>query len=176
MKGLSVRRTPKIPMRPALSLRSVPMESRNEPRQSIASRASGFASNLNAKQVRELETRLQRLKVELTAALDGRAGTFDTSHLNESLIKGDDAEVAEKQRMSNATLQEIEFIKSRLRLVERALRKLGEGVYGICEETEEPIGFERLSVVPWARFAVHVQEMRERKMRDFKVSRLRSEV
>jgi len=130
---------------------------------------------LSSKQVRDLEERLQGLKLELKTALEGKAGVFNTAALSESLIKGDDAEVAEKQRVSNAALQELDFLKNRLRLVERALAKMEIGVFGICEETEEPIGFERLSVVPWARYSVHVQELRERKMRDFKVSRLRSE-
>ncbi len=101
---------------------------------------------------------------------------FNTQAHNESLIKGDDAEVAEKQRQSNAALQEMDMLKNRLILVERALKKIEHGVYGICEETEEPIGFERLSVIPWARYGVKVQELREMKLREYRVSRLRSEV
>ena len=73
-------------------------------------------------------------------------------------------------------MQELDILKTRLKLVQRALDKISEGDYGVCEETEEPIGFERLSVVPWARYSVHVQEMRERKMREFRISRLKSEL
>jgi DnaK suppressor protein len=138
--------------------------------------ATAGSSGLTAKQIKVLHIRLVELKIELNAALMGKAGIFNTEAQNESLIKGDDAEVAEKQRVSNAALQELDFLKGRLKLVERAMAKIEEGVYGICEDTEEPIGFERLTVVPWARFSVHVQELRERKMREFKVSRLRSEV
>lgn len=131
---------------------------------------------LTATQVRELERRLVGLRAELKVGINTKA-TLVVSGItvSESLIKGDDAEVAEKQRVSNAALQELEILKGRLMLVERALLKIEEGVYGLCEETEEPIGYERLVAVPWARYAVHVQEVRERKLRDFKVSRLRSE-
>lgn len=135
-----------------------------------------FQVGLNFTQIQTLEGRLIELKNEITTALESKSDIFNNQAINESLIKGDDAEVAEKQRQSNAALQEMDMLKNRLLLVERALKKIDHGVYGICEETEEPIGFERLIVIPWARYGVKVQEMRERKLRDFRVSRLRSEV
>jgi DnaK suppressor protein len=130
---------------------------------------------LNASQMRDLEKRLHELRRELKEQLEEKAGVFNATANAESVIKGDDAEVAEKQRVSNAALQEIDFLKNRMSLVGRALAKIEAGVYGMCEESEEPIGYERLSVVPWARFSVNVQEMHERKMRDYKVNRLRAE-
>ncbi len=136
---------------------------------------SSVVPELSKRQQEELRERLNLLKGELELALEKKADFFNTNNHNESLIKGDDAEVAEKQRQSNAALQEIDIMKSRLALVERALVKIEGGVYGVCEETDEPIGYERLKVVPWARYCVRVQEMRERRLRDFKVNRLRSE-
>ncbi|MEO5668257.1 MAG: TraR/DksA family transcriptional regulator [Bdellovibrionota bacterium] len=127
-------------------------------------------------QIEELESRLLTLKGEIKAALGGKTDLFNTQAHNESLIKGDDAEVAEKQRQSNSALQEMDMLKNRLVLVDRALKKIEHGVYGICEETEEPIGFERLSVIPWARYGVKVQELREMRLREYRVSRLRAEV
>jgi DnaK suppressor protein len=131
---------------------------------------------LTAAQVEDLEQRLLSLRGEIKAALEGKSDLFNTQAHNESLIKGDDAEVAEKQRQSNSALQEMDMLKNRLILVERALKKIEHGVYGICEETEEPIGYERLSVIPWARYGVKVQELREMRLREYRVSRLRSEV
>jgi DnaK suppressor protein len=127
---------------------------------------------LTLKQTQELEVKLKTLKGEIKAALEGKADVFNYHATNESLIKGDDAEVAEKQRMSSAALQEMDMLKNRMILIDRALKKIELGSYGICEETEEPIGFERLLIVPWARYGVKVQEMRERRLRDFKVNRL----
>jgi DnaK suppressor protein len=34
--------------------------------------------------------------------------------------------------------------------VERALEKLDEGTYGICDDLGEPIDAERLGAIPWA--------------------------
>ncbi len=135
------------------------------------------SQELSEKQLRALQGKLLGLKTELADAIRDKAGdVIKKNQGSESVIKGDDAEVAEKQRQSNALLQELDILKTRLKLVQRALDKISEGDYGVCEETEEPIGFERLSVVPWARYSVHVQEMRERKMREFRISRLKSEL
>lgn len=130
------------------------------------------AVNLSRKQKQQLKQKLEDLKESIleNIALKTRMAV-DRSNECESLIKGDDAEVAEKQRTSNAILQEIDMMKSRLGLVERALFKMKTGRYGFCEDTEEHIGFERLWAVPWARYSVSVQEKRERQMREFRGSR-----
>lgn len=125
-------------------------------------------SGLNLLQLKTLKLRLSELREELLRSIDAKTQHVLNHAIDlENTLKGDDAEVAEKQRLSNANLQELEFLKSRLSLVDRALLKMKEGVYGICEETEEPIGFERLQVVPWARFSIKVQEKREIRSREF---------
>lgn len=127
---------------------------------------------LSKKQKEMLKGKLQELKDSILETINYKMKqAVDRSNECESLIKGDDAEVAEKQRSSNATLQEIDMLKSRLSFIERALYKIRAGNYGYCEETEEPIGFERLWAVPWARFSVSVQERRERRMREFRGSK-----
>jgi len=54
-----------------------------------------------------------------------------------------------------------------LRDVERALAKLEQGVYGFCEDTEEPIDEGRLEAQPWTRFSVEAAEKREQQRRRF---------
>ncbi len=135
------------------------------------------AQGITKKQVNDLEKKLAALRAELQENIEEKADfVVNFGHQAENVIKGDDAEVAEKQRVSNAALQELDILKGRLQLVDRALNKLDDGTYGYCEETEEPIGFERLTVIPWARFSVQVQEKRERNMRDFKVARSQAEL
>ena len=148
---------------------------RKTPIQMKAKKSSGGARELTKEQTRLLEGKLRELARDLKASITDKTLAFDTSSHTESIIKGDDAEVAEKQRQANTVLQEIDFFKTRLALVLRALRKIEEGGYGYCEESEEPIGFERLTVVPWTRYAVHVQELREMKLRDYRGNKLRAE-
>lgn len=45
--------------------------------------------------------------------------------------------------------------------IESALYRIASGVYGICEETEEPIEAERLLVIPWTRLSIEGAETRE---------------
>jgi len=46
--------------------------------------------------------------------------------------------------------------------VERAPRKIGDGSYGVCESTGEPIGFERLQARPWSRHSLVAKQRHER--------------
>jgi DnaK suppressor protein len=49
--------------------------------------------------------------------------------------------------------------------IDRALAKIREGAYGLCEGTGEPIGYARLRLQPWARYSVEYQEELEREAR-----------
>src|SRR6478672_6888628 len=42
-----------------------------------------------------------------------------------------------------------------------ALKRIGNGEFGICLECEEPISPKRLAAVPWAAYCLHCQEMRD---------------
>ena len=47
--------------------------------------------------------------------------------------------------------------------IDAALRKIDEGSYGYCEETDEPIGIKRLEARPVATLCLEAQEMHEKK-------------
>lgn len=38
--------------------------------------------------------------------------------------------------------------------IDHSLSKISSGIYGICEETGQPIEMARLEAVPWARFTI----------------------
>lgn len=46
--------------------------------------------------------------------------------------------------------------------IDAALEKMRTGEYGICEGTEEPIGYKRLELRPWTRYSVGYKELLER--------------
>ncbi len=64
-------------------------------------------------------------------------------------------------------LAEGEFLRNQERLrkqlleIENALGRIDRGTYGICEETEEPIEYDRLMAIPWTRLSIEGAEMRE---------------
>lgn len=46
--------------------------------------------------------------------------------------------------------------------IEHALKKIDEGIYGICEECEEPISLKRLQARPEAPLCIQCKEAQER--------------
>ena len=47
--------------------------------------------------------------------------------------------------------------RAKLRLVEEALAKINEGVYGVCERCETAIPVKRLDLLPFTRYCVQCQ-------------------
>lgn len=53
-----------------------------------------------------------------------------------------------------------------LRNVRAALRRMDEGMYGICVHCEEEISPKRLNAVPWTPFCIQCQEQADRSKED----------
>ena len=51
--------------------------------------------------------------------------------------------------------------RNELAEIDSALEKIEDGVYGFCEESEEPINPARLEAMPTARYTLEVQARRE---------------
>jgi DnaK suppressor protein len=49
-----------------------------------------------------------------------------------------------------------------LRLIDEALARLSNGVYGLCTHCEQPIEPPRLLAIPWARHCISCQEQQDR--------------
>lgn len=47
--------------------------------------------------------------------------------------------------------------------IDEALRRIEDGTYGFCEETQEPIGLKRLEARPIATLSIEAQERHERR-------------
>lgn len=45
-----------------------------------------------------------------------------------------------------------------LREVQQALRRVGDGSFGVCQSCDEPISTKRLDAIPWAKYCVTCQE------------------
>ena len=66
-------------------------------------------------------------------------------------------------REMDATVEQT--MEKRLESVDRALQKIEEGTYGICDDTGEPIPRGRLEAMPEAIYTVEAQQRRERERR-----------
>ena len=124
---------------------------------------SNREKDLTPAQTKELVTALNEKRDELLEALkmrrsgsqqsDQRAGTGD-----EADQATEDAEVALETRLMDRDAK-------LLREVERAFDKVKAGTYGLCEGTEEPIGYARLKLRPWTRYSVTYKEELEREQK-----------
>lgn len=122
-------------------------------------------SGLSAAQLKELKSSLEtkiagldkeirELESEITTTENSQQGAPD--EVDRSSFE------EEMQRM-----QLVLDGKNRLRdEVSEALERIKDGTYGVCEETEEPIGFKRLQAQPWTRLSIDAQSDLERRNRN----------
>src|SRR6185437_13784638 len=74
---------------------------------------------------------------------------------------GDETDQAADVLAEGQFLVNQDRLRHQLLEIEIALAKMERGIYGICEETEEPIEVERLLSIPWTRLSVEGAELRE---------------
>ncbi|RMG56582.1 MAG: TraR/DksA family transcriptional regulator [Acidobacteria bacterium] len=75
---------------------------------------------------------------------------------------GDEVDVSVVANLREYTITRVDQDRQRLRLVEEALQRIEEGEYGYCLNCGQPISPKRLEALPWARYCVKCQELKER--------------
>lgn len=117
---------------------------------------------LTDKEVNELRESLTQIRDELhNKAKERRAeGMYEISRDD----LADEADLASVETAQDVGLTLAEHERNKLYLVEKALKKIeaGDGSYGLCEGTGEPIGYKRLKVQPWVLYSLRHQEELER--------------
>jgi len=63
------------------------------------------------------------------------------------------------------TVMLLEQERKKIRLLNEALRRIEDGIYGICEICGEPIPESRLEVIPYARYCIECKAKEEDKKR-----------
>jgi DnaK suppressor protein len=89
--------------------------------------------------------------------------TETLSHLQEeSLAEPDIADRASLETDRALELRTRDRERKLISKIDDALRRIEDGTYGYCEETNEPIGIKRLEARPIATLSVEAQERHER--------------
>jgi DnaK suppressor protein len=116
-------------------------------------------AGLDEGQLRELKQLLLVARTDLTTRRSGqlRARTGLVSEVE------DEGDAAARAGDEDRLVRLAESEHDKLAEIDHALSKMDAGGYGLDEETDEPIGYPRLKLVPWARFAATTQEARERR-------------
>lgn len=129
---------------------------------SIHASKSSQPQELTTEEINELRTLLTQIRDELhTKAKERRAeGMYEISRDD----LADEADLASVETAQDVGLTLAEHERNKLYLVEKALKKIeaGDGSYGLCEGTGEPIGFKRLKVQPWVLYSLRHQEELEK--------------
>ena len=99
---------------------------------------------LTKDQLELLRRRLEEERTRLVAVLRAPLPAVDEE-------RSELEETAQREAEQSDRLRLLDRERELLADVDRALARLREGRYGIDEETGEPIPYERLAAIPWAR-------------------------
>ena len=119
----------------------------------------------------EVGSLYQKLIDERNRVLSG----FDR-HVAEALEEGDvladEIDIAQRSTDQAWLFRFADKERKLLIEIDAALDKLRTGDYGLCEGTDEPIGFKRLELRPWTRYSVAYKEQIERERSQHRRERL----
>jgi DnaK suppressor protein len=87
--------------------------------------------------------------------------TLDASELP------DEMDLASSEYMQSFTFRLRGRERVFLQKIEKAIKKLDEGVFGVCDDCEEPISAKRLEARPETELCIRCKEDQERNERDF---------
>ena len=87
--------------------------------------------------------------------------TLDASELP------DEMDLASSEYMQSFTFRLRGRERVFLQKIEKAIKKLDEGEFGVCEDCEEPISIKRLEARPETELCIRCKEDQERMERDF---------
>ncbi len=96
--------------------------------------------------------------------------SYETLHhlQEESLAEADLTDRASLETDRALELRTRDRERKLLSKIDAALRRIEDGTYGYCEETNEPIGLRRLEARPIATLTVEAQERHERRERSYR--------
>ncbi len=113
---------------------------------------------MNPRQREYFRQKLLKWRIEL---LEESSETL--KHLqNESLAEPDLADRATLEADRALELRTRDRQRKLIAKIDEALRRIDEGTYGYCEETNEPISLRRLEARPIATLSIEAQERHER--------------
>ena len=123
-------------------------------------------NELDKEFVEKQRERLEELRAELARMVKGlEEDQQDRAESEGDMTENDSGDMSQSlfTREMDATVEQT--MEKRLESVDRALQKIEEGTYGICDATGEPIPRGRLEAMPEAIYTVEAQQRRERERR-----------
>ena len=113
---------------------------------------------MNAKMKEYFRLKLEKWKSELLKESSQTLSNLQT----ENEAKPDMTDRASEEIDRTFELRTRDRERKLINKIDAALRRIGDGSYGYCEETGEPIGLKRLEARPVATLSLEAQEMHEK--------------
>ena len=113
---------------------------------------------MNAKQQEYFRQKLLAWKDEIAAETRNTVEYLK----GESVSHPDPADAAAANANHQLELRTKDRLRKLTNQIDKALRRIEDGTYGYCEETEDPIRLKRLDARPIAKLSIEAQEMHER--------------
>lgn len=123
-------------------------------------------NELDQEFIERQRVRLEELRAELLRMIKGlEEDQRFRAEEEEDFTEHDSGDRSQSMftREMDATVEQT--LGRRLRNVNRALQKIEDGTYGICDDTGEPIPKGRLEAVPEAIYTLEAQQRHERERR-----------
>lgn len=113
---------------------------------------------MNPKQLEYFRQKLLRWKADLVR----EAGETLSNLTEQNLQQPDMADRASLETEHSIELRTRDRERKLISKIEAALKRIEDGTYGYCEETDEPISLRRLEARPIATLSLEAQERHER--------------
>jgi DnaK suppressor protein len=113
---------------------------------------------MNPMQLAYFRSKLETWRAELL----NEASETITDLSQENLHRPDQMDRAQIESNAAIDLRTRDRERKLLQKIEAALRRIDDGSYGYCVETDEPINLRRLEARPIASLSLHAQEQHER--------------
>lgn len=111
-------------------------------------------------QAKEVKKNLLAERENVLAKLNGNDLSIDDSETP------DPVDLAVRNYSKNVQLALSENESRQLELIDEALERLEDEEYGVCQNCEKEINPKRLAAIPWARYCLDCQELREQGLLD----------
>ncbi len=114
---------------------------------------------MNKKQKEYFQKKLQTWKEDILR----ESRSTITNLKQENKQQADVADRASSETDRSLELRTRDRQRKLISKIDSALKRIGDGTYGYCDETGEPIGLRRLDARPIATLSIEAQEAHERR-------------
>lgn len=111
-------------------------------------------------QAKEVKNQLLAERENVLTKLNGNDLSIDDSETP------DPVDLAVSNYSKNVQLALSENESRQLELIDEALERLEDEEYGVCQNCENEINPKRLAAIPWARYCLDCQQLREQGLLD----------